>query len=116
MCHPVFVSYARSASATQAKALADKLGDLAFLDTGDVDDGDQFPQRLLDGVLDARVVVIFATQAYSERVCRLEMRLSLAGGTLLHRTWWWLLARVQTLFSMKCPRWLAAPRGQLPRT
>src|SRR5439155_14760251 len=80
MCHPVFVSYARSASATQAKALADKLGDLAFLDTGDVDDGDQFPQRLLDGVLDARVVVIFATQAYSERVCRLEMRLSLAGG------------------------------------
>jgi hypothetical protein len=25
------------------------LGDLAFLDTGAIDDGDKFPQRLLDG-------------------------------------------------------------------
>jgi hypothetical protein len=46
-----------------------------------IDDGDQFPQRLLDGILDASIVVIFATQAYSEsRFCRLEMRLALAGG------------------------------------
>jgi hypothetical protein len=35
---------------------------------------------LLDGILDARVVVIFATKSYIERrFCRLEMRLALAG-------------------------------------
>jgi TIR domain len=81
MPRQVFVSYSRSASATHAQSLAARLGDLAFLDTGAIDDGDRFPQRLLDGILDASVVVIFATQAYSEsRFCRLEMRLALAGG------------------------------------
>src|SRR5207244_3593014 len=81
MSRPVFISYSRGASATHAQALAARLGDLAFLDTGAIDDGDQFPQRLLDGILDACVVVIFATKAYSEsRFCRLEMRLALAGG------------------------------------
>jgi TIR domain len=63
------------------KPLAARLGDLAFLDTGAIDDGDQFLQRLPDAILDASVVVIFATRAYSEsRFCRLEMRLALAGG------------------------------------
>jgi TIR domain len=77
---PVFISYARSASAAEAQALADRLGDLAFLDTDDIDDGGDFPHRLLDAVLDAHVVVIFATKSYSERrFCRLEMRLALAG-------------------------------------
>jgi tetratricopeptide (TPR) repeat protein len=81
MSHPVFISYSRDASVTHAQALAARLGDLAFLDTGAIDDGDEFPQRLLDGILDARVVVIFATKAYSEsRFCRLEARLALAGG------------------------------------
>ncbi len=81
MSKNVFISYSRSASATHAQALAARLGDLAFLDTGTIDDGEQFPQRLLDGILDASVVVIFATKAYSEsRFCRLEMRLALAGG------------------------------------
>jgi tetratricopeptide (TPR) repeat protein len=80
MSSPVFISYARSASAAEAQSFADRLGDLAFLDTDDIEDGDDFPQRLLDGVLDARVVVIFATKSYSERrFCRLEMRLALAG-------------------------------------
>jgi hypothetical protein len=80
MSRPVFISYARSASAADAQALAARLKDLAFLDKDDIDDGDVFPQRLLDGVLDARVVVIFATKSYSERrFCRLEMRLALAG-------------------------------------
>lgn len=78
---PVFISYSRDASAAHAQALAARLGDLAFLDTGAIDDADQFPQRLLDGILEASVVVIFATTAYSEsRFCRLEMRLTLAGG------------------------------------
>lgn len=40
-----------------------------------------FPQRPLDGILEASIVVIFATQAYTERrFCRIEMRLALAGG------------------------------------
>jgi len=81
MPRPVFISYVRSASAADAQALANRLGHLAFLDTETIDDGDHFPQRLLDGVLDAKVVVIFATKMYLERrFCRLEMRLALAGG------------------------------------
>jgi TIR domain len=81
MPRPVFISYSRSASTPQAQALAATLGDLAFLDTSAIDDGDQFPEHLLDGILDASIVVIFATKADSEsRFCRLEMRLALAGG------------------------------------
>src|ERR1035438_6915410 len=81
MFHPVFISYARNASAQHARALADRLGDLSFLDTSEIDDGDQFPQRLLDSLLAARVIVIFATRAYLERrFCRIEMRLALYGG------------------------------------
>jgi hypothetical protein len=77
MSQPVFISYARSASSVDAEALADRLGKLAFFDTVAIDDGDHFPQRLLDGVLDAQVVVIFATSTYLERrFCRLEMRLA----------------------------------------
>src|SRR6185295_14043593 len=81
MSRPVFISYSREASAVHAQALAARLGDLAFFDTAAIDDGAAFPQRLLDGILDASVVVIFATKAYSARpFCRLEMRLALAGG------------------------------------
>jgi len=58
---PVFISYARSASVADAKALKGRLGDLAFLDTRAIEDGNVFPQRLLDGLLEASVVVIFAT-------------------------------------------------------
>jgi tetratricopeptide (TPR) repeat protein len=77
---PVFISYARIASAAEAQALADKLGDLEFLDADNIDDGDHFPRRLLDAVLDAHLVIIFATKSYSERrFCQLEMRLALAG-------------------------------------
>ncbi len=81
MPHEVFISYARNASAAHAQALAAKLGEVAFLDTEAIDNGDQFPPRLLTGLLGAMVVVVFATKAYSEhRFCRLEMRLALAGG------------------------------------
>src|ERR1039457_6280079 len=81
MPRPVFISYARQANRTHAQALAAKLGDLAFLDTTAIDDGDHFPHHLLDGLLDAHIVVIFATEAYTQsRFCRLEMRLALAGG------------------------------------
>jgi hypothetical protein len=81
MTPPVFISYARGSSRAAAQTLAAQLGSLAWLDTGEIDDGDEFPQRLLDGLLDARVVVIFATAAYLDRpLCRLEMRLALASG------------------------------------
>jgi hypothetical protein len=81
MPRPLFISYARGDSVAQAQALADRLGGLAFLDTEAIEDGEEFPPRLLDGVLDAGVVVIFATKAYTERpFCRLEMCLALAGG------------------------------------
>jgi len=81
MPHEVFISYARSATAAHAQALAAKLGEAAFLDTAAIPDGDPFPPRLLNGLLGSRVVVIFATRAYSERrFCRLEMRLALAAG------------------------------------
>jgi hypothetical protein len=80
MTCPVFISYARIANIAQAQALKAKLGELAFLDTTQIDDGDPFPQRLLEGLMDACVVVIFASRPYSEsRVCRLEMRLAMAG-------------------------------------
>jgi tetratricopeptide (TPR) repeat protein len=83
MTPPVFISYARIASAPHAANLAESLGNLAFLDTSNIDDGDYFPNHLLEALLNAKVVVIFATKAYSERrFCRLEMRLALAGGDL----------------------------------
>ena len=79
-CRPVFLSYARAESATHARALEFLLGDLAFLDTSTIDDGEQFPDRLVEAVLGARVVVIFATETYLQRrFCRMEMRLALAG-------------------------------------
>src|ERR1039457_7654242 len=79
MSQPVFLSYARNASAAHARALAQRLGNLAFLDTDAIDDVDHSPQRLLDGVLGARIVVIFATKPYTERrFCKAEMRLALA--------------------------------------
>lgn len=81
MSNPVFISYARTSNASHARALSVSLGDLAFLDAAGIDDGDQFPDRLLKSILEARIVVIFATKAYAaRRFCRLEMRLALAGG------------------------------------
>lgn len=83
MVRPIFISYARDASGMHAQGLAAKLGELAFLDTKAINDGDEFPSHVLNGLLDAHVVVIFATKAYSEsHFCRLEMRLALAAGSL----------------------------------
>ena len=46
MPHEVFISYARSASTGEAQALAVKLGELAFVDTDAINDGNQFPAHL----------------------------------------------------------------------
>ena len=81
MSQPVFISYARGDSASYAQALAASLNGQAFLDTESIDDGDDFPQRLLDALLASRIVVIFASKTYLERrFCRVEMRLALEAG------------------------------------
>jgi hypothetical protein len=59
MVHPVFLSYARATSRPYAEALHRELGDLAFLDTSDIDTGEQFPFVIVDALLGARVVVVF---------------------------------------------------------
>ena len=81
MSHPVFISYARGDSTAHALALAKALNGQAFLDTESIDDGDDFPQRLLDALLASRIVVIFGSKTYLERrFCRVEMRLALHAG------------------------------------
>ncbi|MBV8115581.1 MAG: toll/interleukin-1 receptor domain-containing protein [Silvibacterium sp.] len=81
MSQPVFISYARGDSASHAQALANVLNGQAFLDTESIDDGDDFPQRLLDALLASRIVVVFASKTYLERrFCRVEMRLALHAG------------------------------------
>jgi tetratricopeptide (TPR) repeat protein len=80
MSNPVFISYSRRANATEASALAARLGDLAFFDTTEIADGDEFPQRLFDALLDAQLTVIFASAEYAKsRWCQLEMRLAVFG-------------------------------------
>jgi len=75
---PVFISYARQASRKHAEALHLELGDeLAFLDSEDIPFGDAFPERLVDALLDSRVVVILAEPVYFTRwYCLLEYRLA----------------------------------------
>jgi len=81
MSQPVFISYARGDCAVQAQALATALKGEAFLDTESIDDGSDFPQRLLDALLASRIAVIFASKNYlHRRFCRVEMRLALETG------------------------------------
>lgn len=81
MSTDVFISYARTVSSSAAQALASRIGPRAFLDISQIDDGSEFPEILFDALLDASIVVIFASAAYSERrFCRLECQLALAGG------------------------------------
>jgi tetratricopeptide (TPR) repeat protein len=74
----VFISYARKASRDYAVALHAELGeDAAFLDSEDIPFGDPFPERLVDALLDSRVVVILAEPVYFTRwYCLLEYRLA----------------------------------------
>ncbi|HEX7238836.1 MAG TPA: toll/interleukin-1 receptor domain-containing protein, partial [Longimicrobiaceae bacterium] len=78
MTHPVFISYARDASREHAVALHEALGEeIAFLDTEDIATGDHFPERLVDSLFDAKVVVIFAEPVYFTRwYCLLEFRIA----------------------------------------
>lgn len=82
MSHPVFISYARRTSRGYAEALHVALGEVgvsAFLDTTDLEAEESFPRKIVDALLDARVVVIFADDAYFRSwYCRWEFRAALA--------------------------------------
>ncbi len=78
MPHDVFISYARDASRPHAEALHKALGaDLAFLDTQEIGVGDPFPERLVDALYDAGVIVIFAEPTYfTRRYCLQEFQIA----------------------------------------
>jgi TIR domain len=82
MPHPVFISYARKTNREPAEGLHRELGGesgLAFLDTSDLEAGEQFPKLLVDALLDAKVIVGFADQTYFNRwYCLRELRIALA--------------------------------------
>jgi tetratricopeptide (TPR) repeat protein len=77
---PVFLSYARGVSAAEARALHRELGeDQAFLDTTNIEAGDQFPERFTEALLGSRVVVVFASERYFQSwYCLRELRTALA--------------------------------------
>jgi len=80
--HSVFISYARKTSRKPAEKLHRKLGGesgLAFLDTSDIEAGQHFPKILVEALLDAVVVVVFADETYFKRwYCLRELRTALA--------------------------------------
>lgn len=94
MTAAVFISYARSASATQVRALRDALigrGVEAFFDETDIPPGSPYPARLADALCAARLVVVFAHQTYFSRPwCVYEFRVATspyradAGNALQH--------------------------------
>ena len=78
MSYPVFISYARTTSRQDAEALHRKLGELAFFDTSNIETGEQFPDALVDALLDAKVVVVFVDERYFQRwYCRKELETAL---------------------------------------
>ncbi len=81
MSHSVFISYARTSSRTQAEALHRELirdGLSAFLDYEEIRFGERFPDALLEALLSASVVVVFADEVYFQRWhCLTELRIAL---------------------------------------
>jgi tetratricopeptide (TPR) repeat protein len=79
MSHSVFISYARQSSRRHAKELQKALGgEMAFLDTSHIETGERFPAKLVDALLSARVLVLFADETYFQRwYCLWELRTSL---------------------------------------
>src|SRR5262245_42277571 len=76
--YPVFISYAREASAASAQALHAALPGQCYLDTSDIEAGERFPEHVVDALLKSRVVVVFATELYFQRRhCLWELRAAL---------------------------------------
>lgn len=87
MAHPVFISYARRTSREAALALHQALGDEAFLDSSDIEDGEQFPRAIIEALLGSQVVVVLADEVYFTRwYCLRELRTALAPYDVLLRT------------------------------
>jgi tetratricopeptide (TPR) repeat protein len=80
MRQSVFLSYSRTTSTVHAERLHAALGrELAFFDTSDIQFGAKFPQRLVDAILEARVVVLFVDNAYFRSwYCLRELELVLS--------------------------------------
>ncbi|HEU4556439.1 MAG TPA: toll/interleukin-1 receptor domain-containing protein [Longimicrobium sp.] len=81
MAHSVFISYARDASRAHAEAIHQALGgaedDICFLDTEDIGIGEPFPERLVDELFGAQVVVILAEPTYfTRRYCLQEFHIA----------------------------------------
>jgi hypothetical protein len=89
MPYPVFISYARKTSREPAEGLHRELGGesgIAFLDTSDIEAGEQFPRVLVDALLDAKVIAVFADETYFNRwYCLRELRTALAPFEVLFR-------------------------------
>ncbi len=75
----VFISYARATNRAAAVALHERLGAAAYLDSEFIELGDRFPERLVDALFAARVVVVLADETYFRRwYCLFELRAVLA--------------------------------------
>jgi len=73
----VFISYARGTSREPAEAVHNALGgdhSLAFLDSSAIEPGDTIPNKVFQGLLNARVIVVFADANYfTRRYCVEEL-------------------------------------------
>jgi tetratricopeptide (TPR) repeat protein len=82
MHSPVFISYVRKTHLADAERLHALLGGsvgLSFLDRTGIESGEQFPQALVEALLESRVVVVFLDDAYfASWYCLWEFRAALA--------------------------------------
>jgi len=82
MSADVFISYSRSGSGDQALRIQEALrarGIGVFLDRQDIATGDVFPERIADGLLDSKVVLVVVDDGYFERAwCAYEFQVAVA--------------------------------------
>jgi hypothetical protein len=82
MSADVFVSYARSSSADEALRIQEALrarGIAVFLDRQDIGTAEVFPERIADGLLDSRIVLVLMDDRYFERTwCAYEFQVAVA--------------------------------------
>jgi hypothetical protein len=78
----VFISYARASARAEAARLCDALSAAkitVFLDEEGIPPGSPFPTRIAEGLLDARIMMVFADQTYFSRPwCVYEFQVGVA--------------------------------------
>ena len=73
---PVFISYARKTSLTEARALKASLKRRAFLDESEIETRERFTEVIAKAIMGARIAVVFADDTYFDRpYCRWEWNL-----------------------------------------